>query len=301
LRSDLDHLPLRKQDELRRALKVIFEGFEQALTGKLSDRRKTGRILKVILYGSHARGDWVADPKGGYVSDYDLLVVVDNERFTDFEYWTGIEATFLQRSMHSPLKASPSLIVHSLMEVNDHLARGRYFFMDVLREGIVLYEAEGFPFVEPQPLTPEAAREEREIYFKHWFERASRRFELGQEALSRGYLNEAAFDFHQVTERLYCCTLLVLTLYAPKLHDIETLRDKWCEPLDRRLAEAWPRGTRRERRFFQKLRRAYVDARYSKHYTINLEELTWLSERIAILQDIVKRLCEECLAQDPTR
>lgn len=33
------------------------------------------------------------DPVGGYKSDYDLLVVVDNDRLTDVaEYWT--EASF---------------------------------------------------------------------------------------------------------------------------------------------------------------------------------------------------------------
>lgn len=49
---------------------------------------EAGRILKVILYGSYARDDWVADPVGGYFSDYDLLVVVSDERLTDtLDYW----------------------------------------------------------------------------------------------------------------------------------------------------------------------------------------------------------------------
>ena len=32
----------------------------------------------VVLFGSHARGDWVEDPETGYRSDYDLLVVVES-------------------------------------------------------------------------------------------------------------------------------------------------------------------------------------------------------------------------------
>jgi hypothetical protein len=43
------------------------------------------------------------------------------------------------------------------------------------------------------------------------------------------------------------------------------------------------------------LRRAYVDARYSPHYKISADELAWLSERIAVLQQTVKSVCEEHL------
>jgi len=32
--------------------------------------KRKGAILKIILFGSHARGDWVSDPIGGYISDY---------------------------------------------------------------------------------------------------------------------------------------------------------------------------------------------------------------------------------------
>ncbi len=52
-----------------------------------------------------------------------------------------------------------------------------------------------------------------------------------------------------MARRRYHCTLLVLTLYTPKLHDIEKLRDMG-EKLDPRLIEASPRDTRRARRFF---------------------------------------------------
>jgi predicted nucleotidyltransferase len=42
---------------------------------------KRGRILKLILFGSYARGDWVEDRKSGYRSDYDVLVVVNYDSF----------------------------------------------------------------------------------------------------------------------------------------------------------------------------------------------------------------------------
>jgi predicted nucleotidyltransferase len=77
MRTDLDHLPEPKRRELERVVRILFEEFEAATTHRSHAHLKNGRILKVILFGSYARGDWVADPVGGYFSDYDLLVVVD--------------------------------------------------------------------------------------------------------------------------------------------------------------------------------------------------------------------------------
>ena len=88
---------------------------------------------------------------------------------------------------------------------------------------------------------------------------------------------------------------MVLTLNSPKSHKTNFLRSQ-AEQLDGRLAEAWPRGTKFEQRCFDLLRRAYVEARYSTHYKITAEELAWLGERAAVLQDLVRRACQERLA-----
>ena len=64
-----------------------------------------------------------------------------------------------------------------------------------------------------------------------------------------------------------------------------------------RLVNAWPRETRRERAMFEKLKDAYVKARYSKHYRINAEELTWLGEQVEELGRVVHAICTERIAQ----
>ena len=83
MKTDLDHLPERKRRDLERIVEILFAEFEDATAISTQNWKKQGRILKVILYGSYARGDWVADPVGGYYSDYDILVVVNHERLTD--------------------------------------------------------------------------------------------------------------------------------------------------------------------------------------------------------------------------
>ena len=48
---------------------------------------------------------------------------------------------------------------------------------------------------------------------------------------------------------------------------------------------------------FEKLKDAYVKARYSRHYKITTEELTWLAERIEELGKAVHAVCAERIAE----
>src|SRR3546814_14820369 len=80
---------------------------------------------------------------------------------------------------------------------------------------------------------------------------------------------------HQSAEHLYHCVLLVCTFYTPHVHNLGFLRTQ-AERIDMRLVDAWPRERREDRARFEKLKEAYVKARYSKHYRITEEELMWL-------------------------
>jgi uncharacterized protein len=217
MKTDQDHLPETKRRELARVVEILFAEFEAAIAGGTMPYKRKGQILKVILFGSYARGDWVDDPIGGYVSDYDLLVVVNDEKLTDItDYWAKAEDHLVREySISHRLTAPANFIVHSLTDVNQQLKLGRYFFTDFVRDGIVLYEAPGHAFAHPEILAPAEALKEAQGYFDEWFPSTLRRLELAQGALAKGYAKEAAFDFHQTTERLYHCVLLVLTLYSP--------------------------------------------------------------------------------------
>jgi HEPN domain-containing protein len=113
--------------------------------------------------------------------------------------------------------------------------------------------------------------------------------------IGRGRLKEAAFSLHQATERLYHCVLLTVTFYTPHVHNLGFLRTQ-AERLDRRLCYVWPGDTRGERAIFTKLKEAYVKARYSKHYQISQEELTWLGQQIEELGRVVHDVCVERIA-----
>jgi len=88
--------PEGKRRELAFIVETIQEGFAFAIARRTMPRLRGGRLLKIILFGSHARGDWVEDPVGPYFSDYDLLVVVDREELTDVpEFWARTEEKLL--------------------------------------------------------------------------------------------------------------------------------------------------------------------------------------------------------------
>lgn len=298
MKTDLDHLPERKRRDLERIVEILFAEFEDATAISTQKWKKQGRILKVILYGSYARGDWVADPVGGYYSDYDILVVVSDERLTDpVDYWYKAEDHFSREyGISKRLSAPVGLIVHSLGDVNFQLSRGRPFFIDIVRDGIVLYELGTQSFETPMPLSADEARAEARQHFEKSFASAAGFLKSAKFAIGDQLANHAAFFLHQATEHFYHTVLLTLTLYSPKSHKIGFLRDK-SEDIVRDLIPVWPRDTKFARRCFELLQQAYVNARYSPHYKISDAELEWLVERIELLQAEVKAIAERHLAE----
>lgn len=293
----LDHLPDTKRRELEHVVKVLFDAFGDATKTKQSDKRKSGRILKVILFGSYARGDWIEDRLSGYRSDYDILIVVNGHELTDLqEYWSVADDTFVREyTLTHELKTPVSFIVHSLQDVNDQLARGRPFFSDIARDGIMLFEAEGHPLAKAKPLTPDEVKVEAKGYYDQWMPKAESAIKGVGFYLSEHELKDAAFLLHQATERLYHCTLLTFTLYSPKSHRLSFLRSQ-AEGLDAGLRDVWPDDSKFARRCFAKLQRAYVEARYSAEYEITAEELEWLQERVGLLTEKTKQICEAHIA-----
>jgi predicted nucleotidyltransferase/HEPN domain-containing protein len=273
---------------------MIRDGFEFAVARRTMPRLRKAKLLKIILFGSYARGDWVEDPVGRYFSDFDLLVVVNSDELTDVaEFWAKTEERLLEElSAGTNLRTPVSIIYHSLDDVNEKLRLGRYFFMDILREGILLFEEPGNPFAEPRPLSPEEALRETQEYYEEWFESASEFVDDFEANLKKGRFKKSAFELHQAAERLYHCVLLVRTLYSPKTHNLSRLR-QLSEELEPRLKAIWPRETKFERRCFELLREAYVKARYSRHYRISSEELEWLGDRVELLQRLVREACLE--------
>jgi predicted nucleotidyltransferase/HEPN domain-containing protein len=299
MRTDLDHLPPAKQRELERVVQILFEEFEEKIALGTQDWKRKGRIQKIILYGSYARGNWVDEPHTakGYQSDFDLLIIVNDKRLTDrVEYWSKADDRLIRElSITKTLRTPVNFIVHTLQEVNDGLAHGRYFFIDVAKDGIALYQSDETDLPEPKPKTPDQALAMANEYFEEWFPSSLGFYDQALHALEKGRGKIAAFELHQAAERLYHCVLLVCTFYTPHVHNLAFLRTQ-AERIDRRLVHIWPQDSRRDRQLFEKLKAAYVKARYSKHYRISEDELAWLGARVEELGQVVHVVCSERIA-----
>ena len=142
LKTSLDHLPEAKRQQLKRITECI------SLTVPLD---------RLILFGSYARGDWVEDPANLYFSDYDLLVVVAEPFLVQKTMlWARLE----QELDHIGGRIPVTLLVHTLKEVNKEIRHGQYFFADIVKEGISLYDA-GLTFLaKPKAMNPEERLEQ---------------------------------------------------------------------------------------------------------------------------------------------
>jgi predicted nucleotidyltransferase/HEPN domain-containing protein len=286
MKRDIDHLPEKQQAELARIRTTLLTEFDASIAGGTQTWRKHGKILKIILFGSYARSDWVDEPENGYLSDFDLLIIVSNEKLTDIaDYWYVAEDKILH---DTAIGRTVNIIVHDLAEVNQGISRGQYFWTDILRDGVTLYELPGHPLASPKPMTAAEALGMAEGYFDHWSGLVSSSLKIADFCIEQGELRDAAFNLHQAAERAYICLLLTHTLYFPRSHNIKFLRSL-AEDVDKSVVVAWPRDTKIERRRFELLKRAYVEARYSDEYVITRDDLLALKAVISRLQALVLR------------
>ena len=281
MKTSLDHLPESKQRKL----------------AALADlTRAEAEVEMIILFGSFARGDAVEDPVGGYFSDFDVLVIVKTPGMVDkLNVWSTIEG----RAHRITRPTQLSLIVHDIKDVNEQLEKGFYFFSDIKKEGILIYDSGQLHLAEAKDRTPAERKAQAQTWFDQWFKSASGFYRQYEHAVDDAEWNIAAFDLHQSTERFYHCALLVLTAYKPKSHNIEDL-GKRAGDLHPALRGVFPRGTTEDDRLFKLLKHAYVDARYDPKFAITREELSAIATHVRELRSRVEVVCRERIAaMDP--
>jgi predicted nucleotidyltransferase len=101
----IPHLPGAKQRQLCEIVGII---------------RDMAEVERVILFGSHARGDWLEDPAGGFFSDFDIAVLVASSALAEDEaLWADCQERAREVAGDTPV----SLIVHTVDDVREQLAR----------------------------------------------------------------------------------------------------------------------------------------------------------------------------------
>lgn len=285
MKTSLSHLPEYKQEELKRITDLIVELMKPDF---------------VILFGSYARGNWVEDQYSEdgityeYKSDYDILVVTETKLKDELaDRWRQTE----KKAREMPTSVPVNLIHHSHGYLKSELMQGSYFFTDVIREGIEMYtNGRSFSYEVPTEIDPEKVKARAKEEYDLWYESANEFLGYFNVGFEKGQLKSSAFLLHQAVERYYTAVLLVFTGYKAKTHDIEELGSQ-VVAINEEFHKVFPKDTPEKVERFKLLKKAYIDARYKKNYTITKEDLDYLAERVNVLKGAVERLCGGKLCQ----
>jgi len=268
------------------------------------------RAAMIILFGSYARGDWVRDEykKGhvtySYQSDLDILVLIKKYKcqYLKSKIEEKIEERLQSKSLigTAPEELWATFIFESIDHVNKQLEQGHYFFSDIKKEGVLLYDSGEFQLAEHKELPWHKKKKIAEVDYKHWFERGTDFLINAKYALERQAYALAAFELHQATESFYGAILLVFSGYKPKLHDIRKL-GSLASNYSEELWGIFPHSSNEQRKYFKLLEKAYVEARYEKDYFISKEQLLYLIERVEELQKITEKICLARINQDSNK
>jgi HEPN domain-containing protein/predicted nucleotidyltransferase len=253
-------------------------------------------LAKVILFGSYARGDHVISDKYSesnttyeYKSDFDVLVVVPSDKIAkDSTLWHNLQNKIAADKL---IKTPVSLLVDTLHFVNEKIREGNYFYVDVTREGIVLYDSGEYKLIEPDNVDPEQQRKIMQTDYEFWMQKAedfTRDYEYN---MKDGVLNNAAFHLSQTAESLYCGVLLTYTGYKPKTHNIEKIEELILQFLPH-FQGLYKTASQKELVAIELLQRAYIEARYSQAYKVETNQLEFLADRLQELKKHVQELCE---------
>lgn len=281
MKESISYLPDQKQHEIR----IITEIIKEVVNPEM-----------IILFGSYAKNNYVEHryiSKGitfEYISDYDFLVVTKNNPEKSYVQESAIA------SKAEKFEPPVNLEIHEIDYINKGLEWGEYFWIDIVEEGILMYDKGTVQFSEPRELTSAEKKEKAQRYFDKLFPKASTFLNYSKIGLAENVLDISTFQLHQATECLYYATLLVFTDYKPKTHNLWKLRRK-AKPYSEELFHVFRAETdKREKELFELLKQGYVDARYRQDFSITKEELAILIERVSAMIPIVEKICSEKIA-----
>lgn len=286
MKTSINYLPEQKRDELRRIVKCVLE----VLPG----------CEMIILYGSYARNTYVDyDQRIEYgirtcfMSDYDILVVT-NTRFQRhvISHILSKATDNYYKGMNRNESTTVQFIDESIDDLNKAIDKNRYFYTDIKREGIMLYNSGRYKLARRRKQNYREIKELAEEYYNERFERGNE-FLLGAIFYNEQGLHKmASFNLHQASENYYNSIILTFTLYSPKEHSLIKLSAR-AKTHSLESSKAFPRNTEEEKRLFDLLQDAYVQARYSLHFRITQEDIEALIPKVELLRDIARQCCEE--------
>lgn len=256
----------------------------------------------IILFGSYARGNYVLWETGfefgshySFQSDLDILIIAHTTNPAKIE--AKIEGRInplydkrLEHRRHAP----PQIIVESDYGIDKALKRKQYFYSDIIKEGILLYDNGLFQLPKPLNLPFREIKEIAEDEYEGCYPDACKFLEIGHIMQSQQEWRIGSFQLHQACERFLYAILLVYTNYRPKCHQLPIL-SAMCRRFSRELLFLFPQDTPEELESYKKLCKAYIEARYNRLFTVSKEQFDYMILHTERLKELAGRLCAEQL------
>jgi HEPN domain-containing protein/predicted nucleotidyltransferase len=287
MKKSIAYLPQKKQRDLLR--------FVEQITARLP------KTQMIILYGSYARNEYVdLDERvefgipTSYRSDYDILVVTDG--VTDQRATRMLDAVDDMYYQDQDLQTPVEFIHENIKRLNEYIEAGRYFYTQIKEEGIVLYDSEKFTLAEQRPLHFDEIKQQAEEYFEDKFGRASSFFRSAMHGYDDKDYRIVSFYLHQTCENSFQTIRLVHTLTNPKQHNLTKLFS-FARKYSSDLPSVFPNDTPEEKRLFELLKSAYIEARYNPKFIVTKEDIDALLPKVKRLLEITKQISEDKIAE----
>jgi len=287
MKTSVKYLPEEKQEDLKYLVSLILKRIPQ--------------VEMIILYGSYATGKYVEYDsrvefgiRTTYMSDYDILVVTSGAKDKEVgQKLDNIEEIYYK----NPDKQTPVQFINDdIRKLNKDLSDGRYFYTQVKQEGIFLYNSGKFKLERRRKLRYDEIKQQAEEYFDEKYKRAISFFKHTEYAGKDKDYILTSFFLHQTCENLFYTVRLVFTLENSKQHNLGKLLDsvrKYSEEFEK----IFPRKTDEEKRLFNIVKSAYVEARYNPGFVVTKTDVEQLMPAVEQLFVLVKELCEQRIAE----
>jgi len=280
MKKSLANLPEYKVNELATITETILK--------ELDD------VQMIILFGSYARGNWIEDVCSDkdctyeYKSDFDILVVT--------KYAEAANNPELRHKIEGELnrtETTVNIVFHDIQFINAQLSNGQYFFSDIQKEGIILYDSGRFRFAKKRKLNIEKRRKAAQQDLELWYEKANRFYNHFQQDLEKKWYNEALFELHQSIKCFYTTTLSVFGGYVPPNCDLEKL-GRYVASYEPAFLTVFHFTTERQDRIFKLLNNAQDHTCSSENsHNITKVDLAHLEQCTQKLRELTQEICKK--------
>lgn len=286
MKKTIAFLPKKKQEDLRYIVGLILERLPET--------------VMIILFGSYARNEYVDyDEREEFgirsikISDYDILVVTDGITDKDAgKKLDNVEDVYSNKHKDSKRQTPVQFINESITNLNKCLSERRYFYTQIKREGIILYNSDKFKLARRRKLRYDEIKQQAEDYYSKVMKKANG-FLSGANSFDKDKDYQlAAFMLHQACENYYHTIQLVFELDNNKQHNLAKLSGSVKKYSDD-LAKIFPRNTKEEKRLFNLIKSSYVEGRYNHDFEVTKADIDALIPKVELLRDITQQICEQ--------